>query len=269
MSLHLTDERILLAGDWHGMLNQGKAAMNRAHDLGISTIIQVGDFGYWGDEATERTLNTWETFLERWDITLYFIDGNHENFHSLYKDYPLDTETGLRPLRKRIIHIPRGYLFTWNDLRILALGGAYSIDRNYRKENVSWWAEEEVTQEDISKSLKALNGETVDILLMHDSPAAVPNHITDNVGAQHMAGIQFGFNHLYNTGLHRESLDEVYFVAQPAILIHGHYHKYFVEPTLFGGVLCLDEGGSTLKKNTFILTPEIVEDFRAMRRLPE
>jgi hypothetical protein len=59
--------------------------------------------------------------------TLYFVDGNHEDFTALYK-FPISAD-GLRWVRPNIVHLPRGYRTTLVSGRTLAaLGGANSVD---------------------------------------------------------------------------------------------------------------------------------------------
>jgi hypothetical protein len=51
-------------------------------------------------------------------ISVWFIDGNHENFNLLYS-LPLDAD-GQRPVRDHITHLPRGYRWTWAGRTMLA-----------------------------------------------------------------------------------------------------------------------------------------------------
>ncbi len=59
-------------------------AIKYAAKKGATTIIQVGDFGIWpNDKGVVKFLSIEET-LAKYNINLYFIDGNHENFDWLY-----------------------------------------------------------------------------------------------------------------------------------------------------------------------------------------
>ena len=52
--------------------------------MGITTIIQVGDFGYWPDSG--NFLYVVETACEKFGVDVWFIDGNHEHFTSFNRD---------------------------------------------------------------------------------------------------------------------------------------------------------------------------------------
>lgn len=249
-------EDVLLAGDWHGSAGQGLAALRRARDLGIGVVIQLGDFGIWDYGETDDYLGRLSLFLTENDMVLYFIDGNHENFDMLY-DVPV-SDDGLRYVRDRIIHLPRGTVFDWQEYRVLALGGAYSIDRDFRVLLKSYWEEETITEEDIETAL-ANAGDGVDILLSHDSPLSVPNAVVDDEEDQRKAAHFFGTGHLHNSGLSRLALDQVYTRVTPRLVAHGHYHKYFTGRTDHGIVIGLDEGGGKLKENTFVLRKDEFE----------
>lgn len=55
------------------------------------------------------------------------------------------------------------------------MGGAVSVDRAYRKENISWWKEEEPTYHEWEKAFKKLD--KADIILTHDTPFDVLKQI--------------------------------------------------------------------------------------------
>lgn len=100
---------ILFVGDTHGSFAQVAYALLTAHSVGVDTVIQVGDFGYF------EHLDDGILFLDQIEqlpadlgsqMTLFFIDGNHE-CHPRLAQYPLDRD-GLRPVRPNLFHIPRG-----------------------------------------------------------------------------------------------------------------------------------------------------------------
>lgn len=45
-------------------------------------------------------------------------------------------------VRPHVLHLMRGEVFDIGGLTVLAMGGAASNDRQYRKEGMSWWPEE-------------------------------------------------------------------------------------------------------------------------------
>lgn len=250
-------EDFLLAGDWHGSFSQADKVIRHAKEIGTDTIFQVGDFGIW-DSSTKKFLNQMQHLLEQWDIQLYFIDGNHENFPMLYeKAY---NDDGTRFVRENITYIPRGYRWEWHGLTYVALGGAASIDKRFRIEGRSWWPEEYLTEEDI---LTAQSGGPADIMITHDSPFGAPNSVCDDIMGQLGAVKYFGQDALHYTTLHRKLLQRVTDVVAPRVLIHGHYHTamrgtYFHGDDKFtaGDVIGLDQGLASLPKHTLLFNPE-------------
>lgn len=116
--------KIGITGDIHGDLNliRIKKAIKEKYDY----LIVTGDFGYiWDNSKVEiDTLNK----IEEMPITILFVSGNHENFN-LLNEYPIKDWNGgkVQFIRKNIIHLLRGQVFTINDKKIFTFGGAKSI----------------------------------------------------------------------------------------------------------------------------------------------
>lgn len=256
--------KIIFAGDWHGEIDQALNVLDFAFKTTSSVIYQAGDFGIWnGDEEFLSVLNS---TLTRYGQTLYFVDGNHENFDRLYA-YPIDEDTGLRPIRDNIYHIPRawyGYIDPLQEGKLsvdnphglgvsfLGLGGAYSVDQQWRKPGISWWPEEVTTDEEISR---AVSKGRADVLLMHDCPAPAPLLAADDPFLVVQATRFFGVKAIDAANEHRSRLTPVLHSAQPQLLVHGHYHRYstglYKQPNsdTLTQVLSLDEGATPLSKH--------------------
>lgn len=263
-------DKFIVAGDWHGNWPQAETVIRHAHAEGIDTIFQVGDFGIWKND--KPFLNRCEALLKQWNIELYFIDGNHEDFPRLYEKKVLDD--GTRYVRDHITHIPRGYRWEWGGLTFLALGGAASIDRKFRVTGRSWWLEELITVEDI---LTAQSGGPVDVMFTHDSPSTAPNSVTDDFHGQLGAMKYFGVDSVAQCTDHRERLAEVTNVTTPRLLFHGHYHKQMTgiyihrdEKNTVGQVFGLDEGAAKLPYHTFVFdfvwAKERIEQLDALKK---
>lgn len=244
---------ILVVGDVHGSWQQMEKAIRYAHDSGLDTIFQVGDYGIWHND--KPFLNQQQHLLEEWGIQLLFIDGNHENFPRLYDKKVLDD--GTRYVRENITHVPRGYRWEWHGLTFLGLGGAASIDKRFRRPGYSWWPEELITVEDI---LTAQAGGPVDVMFTHDSPRTAPNSVTDDYMGQLGAIEYYGAAEVAYCTDHRDRLAEVTNVTTPRLLIHGHYHKAMYgtymhgdDNNTMGDVRGLDEGRSPITNYTMRL----------------
>ena len=103
-------------------------------------------------------------------------------------------------------------------LGFLALGGAYSIDEDYRTPGKSWWATELINSEDQER---AIAGGPVDVMVTHDSPEGV-----DIPTLRRWAPIP-------KSQANRERLLEVVKAVRPLYLTHGHYHDRYSDKLRF------------------------------------
>ncbi len=137
-------------------------------------LIISGDFGYLfkNDSFEHIFLNS----LEKKPYTICFCDGNHENFDAI-SSYPIEEWNGgfIHRIRKNVIHLMRGSIFTIDGRTVFAMGGAYSTDRYMRTKQYSWW-EEELPNDDEYKTaahnLKAANYQ-VDYIVSHTAPREI------------------------------------------------------------------------------------------------
>lgn len=214
--------RVLLAGDWHGDGGWAQRMLERAGDDGLELVIQLGDFGIGmaGMGGSEGYLDAIDATAARAGVRLLFLDGNHENFPYLYR-FPLHA-TGLRPVRRHIWHIPRGFRWTWGEKTWQAVGGATSTDRVHRREGADWWPEEALTDDDAESIAVAARDERVGVLLTHDAPRDAPLDSgrwpvdwaeVDRVLAEE----------------HRDRLSRVCKALRPRKVVHGHWHYRYQE----------------------------------------
>lgn len=234
-------DTVMLAGDWHGNTGWATSLIISAGVRGIRVILQLGDFGFWVPGLRrDRYLDEIETACVRHDVTVLWVDGNHE-FHPGLNELPIDPATGLRPIRPHIFHLPRGLRWRWHGKTWMALGGAHSVDRPQRKPGVSWWPEEHLTETDVAH---AISGGPVDVIVAHDAP-----------DGYEIPGLPGGFPpaELYAADLHRAMIGEVVDATAPTVLFHGHYH---VRYTAYRGetrVVGLADDGGNFVKSTMLL----------------
>ena len=62
------------------------------------------------------------------------------------------------------------------------MGGAYSVDKYMRTENISWWKEELPTNEEYAEATKNLkaNGFSVDYIISHTAPKEIIRKMGSN-----------------------------------------------------------------------------------------
>lgn len=210
---------VAIAGDWHGNLRWALDRIDDAYTAGATTIVHLGDFGYWvPDPVTRKYLFRVDKRLGELGMRLLFVDGNHED-HDRLAALPVDPASGLRPVRDHIAHLPRGYRWTWQDedgrpWTWLALGGAVSVDRHHRRIGKSWWPGEVLTEADVAT---ATSGGVVDVVVSHDAPArvSIPN-IDRKLG--------WPADVMTDADAHRRLLLAACEQLRPRQLWHGHYH---------------------------------------------
>lgn len=137
-------------------------------------LIVAGDcglvFGNTPEEA--RFLDA----LSREDITILFVDGNHENFAAL-SEYPVELWHGgkVHRIRDNILHLMRGQVFRIEGQKVFTMGGAYSRDRAMRIEGLSYWREELPSREEYEEAARnlALHRFSVDYVISHTAPREI------------------------------------------------------------------------------------------------
>lgn len=207
----MTDSnRILLLGDTHGATGWVKVAVRVAKELNVSHILQLGDFGFWPHYGSgKKFLVDVNEMLEEAGLDLWWVDGNHENHDWLVQQ--THDASGLWHLGN-IVHIGRGARWEWEGRTFLGCGGAYSIDKAYRRPGESWWAGETITEAD----LKHCSGDPVDVLVTHDAPWGAPNV---------MGPATVGDKDDYpESAANRKRVAVLCDELEPYLLAHGHYH---------------------------------------------
>ena len=166
---------IVVTGDTHIPIDAEKLVGAHSPLLSRLTkedyLIVCGDFGGVWNGSTEE--NLYLDLLNDMNYSLLFVDGNHENF-DLLNTYPSKRWKGgmVGEIRPTVFHLKRGYVFSIDGLRIFTFGGAYSIDKPYRKESISWWKEELPSKTEIERALGNLEtiGNRVDYIITHTAP---------------------------------------------------------------------------------------------------
>lgn len=168
------ENMIYITGDTHGEQNRILYIEEKSGIGAGDYLIVCGDFGYiFRNNLSE---NNFLTDLEARPYTICFCDGNHENFPAIYS-YPTEVWNGgrIHRIRKNIIHLMRGQVFDIEGNKFFTMGGAYSIDKYMRFENVSWWKEELPTNSEYREATSSLkdHGNCVDYIITHTAPTEI------------------------------------------------------------------------------------------------
>lgn len=176
--------RFYVTGDTHGEPGRfmyTNTAFEKIADSGDILFI-AGDFGFvWDNSPEEQAIR--EIIAEK-KYTTCFVDGNHENF-DLLESYPVSHWCGGKVHiigeapdgTPKLIHLMRGQVYdipvctsgAEKSISVFTMGGAFSVDRRYRREGESWWPREMPSQEEYTEALANLkqHHNRVDYLLTH------------------------------------------------------------------------------------------------------
>lgn len=241
----LAPDKIAICGDWHANRAFALGMIDSMHRHGVKVIVHCGDFGY---KLKSNFLNDMQQTLEHYDMYVIWVDGNHEEFPKLLSFEIVD---GVRALRPRVIHLPRGTRWQWNGKTYLGLGGANSIDKDYRVIGKSWWLEETIS---FNEAERVIQGGHADVMITHDCPSGV-----DIPGITKTSAHGWPEHAVRASEDHRDLLRAIVDEVKPKVLYHGHYHVRY-KAWLQGHdyttqVIGLDADIGQWKNNFIILEP--------------
>ena len=163
---------VYVTGDIHGGADMQKL---RDWELGDSLasddyLIIAGDFGFPWDFSTEECADI--AWLESRPYTVLFVDGNHERFDH-WAERPMELWHGgltqrlsdTSPIRR----LTRGEVFELDGSTVFTMGGATSVDKEYRIPYSSWWPQELPDERNFEEARAKLDsvGWTVDYVITH------------------------------------------------------------------------------------------------------
>jgi len=159
------DDRLLIfCGDIHGELKNLVYNLTERFNINKADVIILGDFGVGFDKTLNSVYKNVEKRLEKNDINLHTIRGNHDDpsFFINPKNY------------KRLEFLEDHKIYNISGRKIYTIGGANSTDIEdrikdneirKRKHKLPCWWENEV----IEKKYNDLPGR-VDIIISHEAP---------------------------------------------------------------------------------------------------
>lgn len=249
--------RLLVAGDLHGDTQHVRYLYDRARAEGADRIVQTGDFGYWEHHGSGvEFLDFCAKQAERAGIELDWVDGNHEAHTTLRDLYGPGrprhalTPEGFWVVRPGVHYIPRGHRWSWGGFTLMGLGGAYSVDKRQRVDDMrmrrlqaeqenafrtaaghpakdvdemvakyqSWWPEEELTDADVATALA--DPTPIDILFTHDKPRA--------------SNPRWNRKDFPECVPNQQRIQTVVNALHPRLLLHGHLHFRYTDEILCG-----------------------------------
>ena len=197
--------KIRFIGDVHGKFERYKRLIKNHERTRQVGDMGVGFFKLLGDERIP-TANPPFDAMERGDNR--YIRGNHDNL-SVCKQQKHWIEDGYR------------------EDNIMYIGGAASIDRVYRTEGLSWWADEELSYEELLKLYDDYVQFKPAIMVTHTCPLFV---------------IPYLVPHIYPQDFRSEKAFEAMFAEhRPDVWIFGHWHTSVDMVILGTRFVCLNE----------------------------
>lgn len=240
--MSIEPRRVLVVGDLHASWTWVQQRLLPHVDrTRPDLILQLGDFGFWPRQHWGRKwVDLWERELAKRDLPLWWVDGNHED-HDTLDSLVIDGDTGRRPLSEHVQHLPRGHRWRWGGTDWLAVGGAVSLDVEYRTQGRTWFVQEELSDADADQIIAA---GAADVVVSHDAPA----------GGKRWADVTAEFRPavrrwrcpdevLARADAHGRRLRRILDATQPTAWFHGHRHVRLddrIEATRVIGLACDD-----------------------------
>jgi 3-oxoacid CoA-transferase subunit A len=173
---------VYITGDMHGWVRK---RADRLKGMGKLALIVLGDacFDYYLDEQEEKyKAAICKTYP---DITWYLVRGNHEarpehlNNVEIFYDDMVGGNVYIVPQYPNIRYFIDGCGYYIGQYSCLVLGGAYSVDKNYRlMMGYKWFAGEQLTKEEMNKISERCDGSRYDLILAHTCPYSYrPTHL--------------------------------------------------------------------------------------------
>lgn len=196
-------------GDVHGKYNQYERIISECENS-----IQVGDMGV-GFKRQNPVWGQSEYFPNpSYDKMVLgnhrFIRGNHDN---------------PAVCMKHTQYIPDGH--TENGM--MFIGGALSIDRDWRTEGFDYWTDEELTQGDFYWMMDVYKEYKPKIMVTHECPDSIADLLLNN-----RAKFKDG-------SITRQAFDGMFKEYKPEVHIFGHWHVDFDQVILGTRFICLNE----------------------------
>lgn len=197
-------------GDVHGLKYELSLVLGNIPD-DVTSVVQVGDMGV-GFGQSDYWHESLEDMLQA--VNGRFIRGNHDN-PSQCKEMRAWIQDG---------HIENDVMF---------IGGARSIDYQWRTMGVDLWEDEELSTHQFYELISAYNRIRPRVMITHDCPLSVSNKLFIEKGKS-LSNTQYRTR----TG---SAFEEMFSIHKPKLHIFGHWHcdaDEIIDGTRF---ICLNE----------------------------
>jgi len=166
---------IYITGDTHGQFYRIAKFCEDFNTSKEDVLIILGDAGinYYESKSDEKLKRK----LDELPVTLFCIHGNHEQRPFAIATYEEEIwHKGMVYIEKNhpsLIFAKDGEVYDFNGLKAIVLGGAYSVDKNYRISRNMPWFENEQPSEEIKRRVEKRLEEyewKINLVLSHTTP---------------------------------------------------------------------------------------------------
>ena len=204
---------ICILGDIHGDVRSLRGSIAEAEELGAVALIQIGDFGLMRHSGNDTGFHR---VCKEAKLPIYFIDGNHDD---------CTRWTTLSEVTRvwddaNLFYIPRGTVMDIDNRTIAFMGGAASIDKDYRLRNGWHWDEKEnISPYEVLRMMDNAKDKHIDMFITHCPPNSVINEHFDAKGK-----LQFGVGldwHDHN----QDIIENIWHAIGTPMVYSGHMHR--------------------------------------------
>ena len=167
---------IYISGDIHGEAYRVEEAIKQLHMTAADTIVLLGDvcMNYFGNDNGDRFR---KYTLNKLCIQILCIHGNHEQRPDTIESYhEIEWHGGIvyvEDIYPNLLFAKDGEVYNLDGQKAIAIGSAYSVDKEYRLRNgMPWFPDEQPSAEvkaRVEKKLDELEWK-VDVVLSHTCP---------------------------------------------------------------------------------------------------
>ena len=160
---------VFITGDTHGDFSRFSDYNFLEDDL----VIILGDAGinYFLDC---RDIISKEE-LKKYKCKFFCIQGNHEerpeNIASYHEIEMFSGKVFIEDAYPNILFAKNGETYNIGNKSILVIGGAYSVDKDFRLQHGwNWFSSEQLTEDERNEIFEKYKGQHIDVILSHTSP---------------------------------------------------------------------------------------------------
>lgn len=211
--------KIIITGDVHAKFGKLNSLISRKNP---DVVIVCGDFGYWPEWIENKSYCDPSKYTRLSDFKVsdiknnktrvYWVPGNHEHWGDIEKNFyrnsvaPMEMEAG-----SNVFYCPIGSVIHEDGKNFLCVGGAASIDKDWRIHGETWFPQENLRLEDYTFIKNNIKDIKIDCVISHTCPrdfklkTDYPEKFTDP---------------------NRHVLNEVLNLFHPEKWFFGHWHDF-------------------------------------------